>query len=97
MSSVGRSRSLGTLMHRQTFTGILLPVLRSNRCSRGIFSAFSSTSENENATQKENKDEEKPREEAEMEKLLAQKDTIITEKDSEIKDMKVGPFGTYHL
>ena len=88
MSSVGRCRSLGTLVYRQIFAG-LLPTSRSGGCSRRIFNAFSSKSENENASEKEIKDEKVPKEETEVEKLMAAKDSLITEKENEIKDMKV--------
>lgn len=87
MSTVGRCRLLGTTMYRQAF-GVVLPSSRYTVCSRRIFSAFSSKSESHNANQNEVNGEEKSKEETEVEKLLAEKDSVIGEKEKEVKELK---------
>ena len=75
-------------MYRQAF-GVVLPHSRYAVCSRRIFSAFSSKSESHKANQSENNGEENSKEETEIEKLLAEKDGVIAEKEKEAKEMKV--------
>ena len=86
MSSVGHCRSLGTLLRRQIFAGAL-PTSRTAGSTRWIFNAFSSNSEKANASAKEG--EQKTEEGTEVEKLIAEKDGVIAEKEKEIRDMKV--------
>lgn len=90
MANLSSFRSLGMLLSRRSFAGFLSSP-RSPSGSRWIFNAFSSSSEN-NDSAKESKEEEKIKTEdvGDGEKLLAEKENMIAEKDKELKDMRVG-------
>ena len=76
-------------MYKQILAGVI-PVYRRSANTRWIFSAFSSDAERESTNNKEVKnDEGKPEEVVKVEKMLAEKESALVEKENEVKDMKV--------